>query len=103
MYSVILTTAKNRDEAKKLAEAIIKNRKAACVQLLPIESYYFWEGGVNNDPEVLLLVKTKSELFSDVERVILENHSYKLPEIIQLEISDGLSGYLQWISDETRA
>ena len=101
MHSVILTTAGSKEEAEKIADAIIKDRKAACIQCMPIESFYFWEGKVNNDPEILMLIKTRADLFEEVKDTIIASHSYDLPEIIQLDITNGLPGYLSWITEET--
>ena len=97
---VVLMTAANREEAKRIAEALIETRLAACVQLLPeIESVYRWQGKINCDLEVLLLAKTTRAHFSDLDRKVREVHSYETPEIIALEIVEISEAYRKWLVD----
>lgn len=100
--SVIITTCPNIDEAKQLATLLIKEKLAACVQLSNIESYYIWEGKACHEPEIKLLIKTRHELYPEVETFIRSHHSYSVPEIIELPIQNGLSTYLDWIFENTR-
>ncbi len=101
-YSVILTTAGSRTEATKLSEILVTRQLAACVQVVEISSTYVWEGKLNQGPEFLLLIKTASHLYKDVEAAIRENHSYEVPEVIELPISRGLPAYLDWITANTK-
>lgn len=100
-YGVLLTTTPNRDEAAKIAKLLIDEKLAACVQLLPIESFYVWEGKTQNEAELLLLVKTRSALFETAIARIKEIHSYTVPEIVALPFSAGFAGYLNWIDEVT--
>ncbi len=102
MFSVILTTLKDKLEAESLAKILLEEKLCACIQLFPISSYYHWAGKVEDSTEFLLLIKTKKELYSEVEKRILECHSYDIPEIISLPIENGFSGYLDWIKKETK-
>lgn len=100
--AVVLTTAGNKEEAVRITEALVSAKLAACVQFVTIDSYYFWEGEVQNDPEILLLIKSLKGDYSMIEETIKASHSYDVPEIIQLDIVDGSADYLSWIGDVTR-
>jgi periplasmic divalent cation tolerance protein len=99
---VAMTTCGSREAAEALAEALVRERLAACVQLLPMTSFYEWEGQVQRDPEVLLLVKTTIGRYPQVEDWIRAHHDYDLPEILRLPVSGGLTGYLEWLATSTR-
>lgn len=99
--SVVITTCSSAEEADFLASEIIKSRLAACVQILSVKSHYRWDGKVNQSQEKQLLIKTIESRYAALERMILEKHSYECPEIIQLPITNGFSGYLDWIKTES--
>ncbi len=97
---VVLVTCGSRAEAKKIAEALVGNRLAACVNVLPkMESCYRWEGKVHWDSEFLLIVKTTSVSLEKVRDYVLKAHSYDLPELIAFQIDDGSPAYMEWIRD----
>ena len=100
-YGVMLTTMPAREDAQNLARLLIEEKLAACVQLLPIESFYVWQGGTQNEAEVLLLIKTRSALFEKATARIKAVHSYTVPEIVALPFSSGFAGYLDWIGEVT--
>ncbi|HET7084473.1 MAG TPA: divalent-cation tolerance protein CutA [Rhizomicrobium sp.] len=100
-FGVMLTTTPSREEAQKIARLLIDERLAACVQLLPIESFYFWEGKTQNEAEVLLLIKTRAALFDQATARIKQVHSYTVPEIVALPFAAGFGGYLSWIDQVT--
>ena len=100
-YGVLLTTTPTRDEAAKIAKLLIDEKLAACVQLLPIESFYVWEGKTQNEAELLLLVKTRKALFEKVIVRIKDVHSYTVPEVVALPFAAGFAGYLNWIDEVT--
>jgi periplasmic divalent cation tolerance protein len=102
-YGVMLTTTPTRDEAAKIAKLLIDERLAACVQLMPIESFYVWEGATQNEPETLLLIKTRAALFDQAIARIKQVHSYTVPEIVAMPFAAGFAGYLGWIGDVTGA
>ncbi|HEX4026950.1 MAG TPA: divalent-cation tolerance protein CutA [Rhizomicrobium sp.] len=100
-FGVLLTTTPTRDEAARIAKLLIDEKLAACVQLLPIESFYSWQGKIQNEAELLLLVKTRRALFEKAIARIKEVHSYTLPEIVALPFAAGFAGYLNWIDEVT--
>jgi periplasmic divalent cation tolerance protein len=100
-YGMLLTTAPSRDEAAKIANLLIDEKLAACVQLLPIESFYVWDGKTQNAAETLLLVKTRSALFDAAIAKIKSVHSYSVPEIVAMPFGAGFAGYLKWIDEMT--
>jgi periplasmic divalent cation tolerance protein len=100
-YGVLLTTTATKDDAKKIAEMLLAEKLAACVQIMPIESYYTWKGAVAQDPEFLLLVKTKTLHFERAIEAIKKNHSYDTPEIVGTEFIAGSAPYFRWIDEVT--
>ena len=100
-YGVLLATTPSREEAQKIARLLIDEKLAACVQLLPIESFYAWQGKTQNEAETLLLVKTRSALFDAAIAKIKSVHSYSVPEIVATAFTAGFAGYFDWIDDVT--
>jgi len=95
-----LTTTPNIEEAESLARKIVEGRLAACVQVLPpMTSFYFWQGEVQKDSEHLLLIKTLPEKFAGLESFIRENHSYEVPEIVAVEAEKVSATYLNWMQE----
>lgn len=98
---VVLMSAANRDEAVRIAELLVDSRLAACVQILPqIESIYRWKGAVERSGEVLMLAKTTSDRFGELDRRVREIHSYDTPEIIALPANAVSSPYLAWLNED---
>ena len=100
-HIVVMTTVSSEADAGKLANVLVTAKAAACVQMMPIRSCYMWEGKVNNDTEVLLLIKTRAALFDRVAELIKQNHSYDVPEIISVPVTAGSAPYLGWIDSVT--
>jgi periplasmic divalent cation tolerance protein len=98
---LILSTAPDRAEAERIAEALVTEKLAACVQLSAIDSIYRWQGAIERAAEVRLAIKTRAELAPQVEARIKALHSYDLPEIVILPINGGSADYLDWIAAET--
>ena len=100
---VIMVTAANRRECRKIARHLVGANLAACVNItLGIESIYRWEGKIADEKEFLLLVKSTRALFPEIKAEISRLHSYHTPEIICLPIIDGSRNYLQWISNSVK-
>jgi periplasmic divalent cation tolerance protein len=97
---IVLTTTGSREEAGRIAQALVERRLAACVNLVgPVTSVYRWQEKVEQAEEFLLLIKTTAECFSEVREAIQELHSYELPECVALPIEAGSAEYLDWIGD----
>jgi periplasmic divalent cation tolerance protein len=97
---LVFTTAGSRDEAQKIARALVERKLAACVNIVPqIQSIYRWSEGVEEAEEWLLVIKTTAPAFGRVRDVIAELHSYDLPECICVGVEDGSAGYLKWIAE----
>ena len=97
---LVLTTAGSKDEAHKIARALVERRLAACVNIVSgVASVYRWKGAVDSAEEWLLLIKTTAAAFERVRNAIKELHSYELPECILLPIEAGSRDYLNWIGE----
>jgi len=95
---VLLSTCGNADDAEKLAATLVDEGLAACVNIVPgLRSIYHWQGKVQNDAEVLLIIKTGKELEPLMTR-LSALHPYELPEIIAVPITDGSQDYLKWLA-----
>jgi periplasmic divalent cation tolerance protein len=102
-YSVVFMTASSHSEAENIAENLVSDKLAACVNILPgVKSFYWWEDKLCKDDELLLIAKIKTSLFKELEKAVKELHSYDVPEIILLPIEDGANTYLDWIKQVTR-
>lgn len=99
---IIQTTCKNKKDAKNIATKLIKDKLAACVQISKIKSVYSWNDKIKCEKEFILNIKTKKELFEIVKNRILKLHSYSLPEIIEIDISDASIDYIEYICNNTR-
>ncbi|RVT89344.1 divalent-cation tolerance protein CutA [Sphingomonas crocodyli] len=98
---IIFTSCGSAGEAERIAEALVAERLAACVQMQPVTSIYRWHGAVERAAEVLLHIKTRSGLAPAVEARIRALHSYEVPEVVVVPVSTGSADYLGWIRDET--
>jgi periplasmic divalent cation tolerance protein len=101
-YVVVLVTTGNFEEARRIADMLVQQRKAACVNIVPrVSSVYRWEGRIEQDEESLMVVKTRAELLPEVVDSVRAAHSYEVPEIIALPIAGGNRDYLDWLGTET--
>ncbi len=99
---VVYVTAPNEDEAAGIARALVEAKLAACVNIISnIRSIYRWQGNLEDDSEVLMIIKTRKELFDSLKTEVKKLHSYEVPEIIALPISLGSEDYLKWIREST--
>lgn len=100
---VILCTCATEDEAHKLARALVEERLAACVNVLPdIRSFYRWKGEVQSESEWLLLIKSSRELFAALLARLESIHSYEVPEVIALPVMEGSPNYMDWLQANLR-
>jgi periplasmic divalent cation tolerance protein len=96
---IVLTTTATREDAGKIARALVERRLAACVNLVAIESVYRWKDEVESAEEWLLVIKTTAAAYDHVHAAIKELHTYDLPECVLLPIENGSEDYLAWIGE----
>ena len=102
-YLAIFITAGSPEEARKIAEVLLRQRKVACVNIVPnVNSLFWWQDEIESADENLLIVKTKAALLNEVVRLVAENHSYDVAEVIALPIVGGNQDYLEWIEKEVK-
>lgn len=100
-YIQVITTTESKDDAQKIAEHILNKRLAGCVQILgPITSSYWWEGKIEQAEEWQCLIKSKANIYEQLEQAIREVHSYDVPEILATPIFSGSKSYLEWLDSE---
>lgn len=97
---VILSTLP-ATESEAMSRALIENRLVACVNVVPVHSYYRWNGNVCSEPEHLLIAKTRKTMAEEVIAAIRKLHSYEVPEIIALPVIAGYAPYFSWVHAET--
>jgi periplasmic divalent cation tolerance protein len=99
---IVFITASSEEEAAKIARALVEARLAGCVNIIKnIRSIYSWQGKIEDEPEVLMIVKTQKSLFDSLTKKVEELHSYTVPEIIVLPIVEGSKDYLKWLREVT--
>ena len=101
-YSVTLVTCKNARQGETIARALVGERLAACVNVVPgIASIYRWEGKVRRDAECLLVIKSRAANAKRIEKRVKALHSYTVPEILHLRIASGSAAYLRWVKESS--
>ncbi len=99
-YQLVFSTTSSIKEGRRLASLVINSKLAACVSLVPsIESHYWWKGKKEKARECLLLIKTQSRKYPQLEKFLKKHHSYSVPEIIACSIDRGNKAYLRWIDE----
>lgn len=102
-YILVCVTASSSQEAEKLAVTLVEQRLAACGNIVPdIRSLFWWNGMIQTEQEVLLILKSRGPLFPDLVKVVKSLHSYDVPEIIAIPIIAGAEDYLCWLDNETK-
>ena len=100
---LVMATASSMEEGERIAAAVVREQLAACCNIVPgIRSIYTWKGEICDEKEVLLLMKTRADLFTPLKERVRELHSYEVPEIISFTIDSGLDDYLAWIGTVTK-
>ena len=99
---VVYITAPNEEEAAKIAKILVEECLAGCVNIVKdIRSIYSWQGKIEDEKEVLMIVKTRRKLFSALNAKVKELHSYTVPEVIAMPIIDGSEEYIKWLKEAT--
>ena len=97
-YIIILITMDSKKEAEQIAHVLLEHKKAACVNILSgVDSYFWWENNIDSAREILLVVKSKASLLSEIIDLVKKTHSYEVPEVIAMPIIGGNQDYLDWI------
>lgn len=100
---VIFVTTANKKEADRIARALIKEKLAACINIIgDVNSLFWWQGKLDSAREILLIIKTRKTLINKLIKKVKSLHSYEVPEIIALPIIAGNRRYLDWINESTR-
>lgn len=101
---VVYSTCPDAECADRLARALVGERLAACVNALPgVRSTYRWQDRIEQSDEVLLMIKTSADRLEALTARLRQLHPYELPEVVAVEVRDGLDAYLAWLTEQTRA
>lgn len=102
-YLVVLVTVPTTEVGQEIATELVTEKLAACVNILPgMMSVYTWDGEVCEESEILLIIKTRTDLFEELSTIVQAMHPYDVPEIIAIPVTDGSKKYLEWISAVTQ-
>jgi len=100
---IVYITAPNEDEAAKIANTLVERGLAGCANIIKdIRSIYSWQGKIEDEKEVLMIVKTKATLFGALQAAVKELHPYSVPEIIAVPVADGSPDYIKWLMETTK-
>lgn len=95
----VYSTFPNKNEAKTIGEKLIQKKLAACVNIFPINSIYYWQKKIVKDKEFGVIIKTKKENFKKIEKFILSHHSYTIPCILEIPVGKVTKKYLKWFNE----
>ncbi len=99
-FRIVLSTAGSEEEGVRVAKSLVERKLCACVNLVPkIRSFYRWEGAVQDDAEVLLIIKTTQEKLQALSDHLAEIHSYDVPEMLAIAVNKGSASYLEWLAE----
>ena len=102
-YIQVMTTVEQRSDAERIARTLVEKRLAACVQVAgPVTSYFHWEGKLDSAEEYLCFIKSRADLFPELEAAIGEMHPYEVPEIIATPVTRGGTDYANWLAAELK-
>jgi periplasmic divalent cation tolerance protein len=100
---VVFITAPTEEEGVKIAKTLVEEKLAGCINIIKnVRSIYFWQGKIEDHPEVLMVVKTRTTLFEELEKRVKSLHSYTVPEIIGIKIEKGSESYIKWLDEVTK-
>jgi len=97
-YNIVIMTASNKEEAVKIIRTLLEERLIACANIMgPVSSFFWWKGKIEEEEEVLVIMKSHETLFKKLLKRVTELHSYDIPEILALPIVEGSQSYLDWM------
>jgi periplasmic divalent cation tolerance protein len=99
-HLVVYVTATSTAQARRIARRLLQSKLAACVNMVPIESMFLWKGEIQEEEEVLMVIKTRAEAFDDLMNAVKTMHTNDTPEVIGMPVVLGSREYLKWIDDE---
>ncbi len=99
--TLIYITCKDKEEARKISKALLEKRLIACSNIFPIESMYWWKGGIEQDNEYVILAKTRSCLYSEIKGFVEEIHSYQCPAIVKID-AEANEDYTRWVKGQLK-
>jgi periplasmic divalent cation tolerance protein len=101
---VVLSTCASQEDAEKISRHLLERRVAACVSILPgAQSFYWWQEAIEQSAEFLLIIKSRADLFDELQRAVAEVHPYEVPEVLALPVGSGAQSYTAWLDRELRA
>ena len=99
-FRVVISTAGTEEEGARIAKSLLERKLCACVNLVPkVRSFYRWEGAIQDDAEVLLIMKTTKEKLQRLSEHLAEIHSYDVPEVLAVAVDQGRASYLEWLEE----
>lgn len=102
-YIQVVTTTEKKEDARKIARAVVEKRLAGCVQIIgPITSIYRWKEAIETAEEWMCVIKTRKDLYLELEKSIREVHPYEVPEILAVPVAEGSKDYLEWLGNEIK-
>ena len=103
-FLIVLMTAPNKKEAEKIVHALLEEKLIACANIVdPVSSFFWWQGKIDSEKEVLTIMKTHETLFEKLQKKVTELHSYDVPEILALPIVAGSQSYLDWMKTSLKS
>ena len=98
-FRIVMSTAGSEDEGARIAKSLLERKLCACINLIPkVRSFYRWEGAIQDDAEVLLIMKTTKEKLQALSDHLAEKHSYDVPEVLAVSVDRGRASYLEWLA-----
>jgi periplasmic divalent cation tolerance protein len=102
-HVVIFVTVESQEQARRIADALLREKLVACANIVKgVESFFWWQGKVDRSDELMLVMKSREELVEDIVRLVKGNHSYEVPEVVALRIIGGNPDYLRWIDESVK-
>jgi periplasmic divalent cation tolerance protein len=100
-YIQVFTTTDTKENARQIAKKVVEKNLAACAQIIgPISSIFWWKNNINEEEEWLIIIKSRKDLYDDLEHAIMKVHKYEIPEILAVPVLAGAKSYLEWLDGE---